>query len=593
MPFPTHARRSLLRYCRLGNGLTALAFLLFAGFVVASNDFDWDHFLSAAEVDLRSWIIDGAPPLWSYQLCGGVTRAGDPQAFGLSPLILIVLLLGSFWGLKLGVVLLALLGFWGMNGLLYLFYAQGRPGRSPGPVVLSSVRALSLAFVLGNYFLWHFHHGHLTFALDFLALGLLRILVESFFRPVPRWWLSLAAVLGWTYFSAGFYHSLIFFLLPLTVGLVLALVAALAVPTIRRTIPPGALRRLAGTVSAALVGLAAGAYKPYLVATFQMAHPRTVESSGGTDGATLLQTALSHLAPTFDYLFLGISKGEGTWGIWERSAFSLNSWICLLAVAWLLARRLKRPSSSTGPIEGAGTPRVLWILIGTVTAVGLAFTAGDAWPVSAHRVLNALLDGSVRVAGRYQIILSVAWAWLAALLIGRSRSLRRGFFRYGVIAVSLLVALNLLTFRATFRPASVAEVLRGDLTPIERMQLVSIVSSRTLNRSFMYGAIMKGQAVLNCYDPIWRVGVMSREFKARPELMSESGKPRVGVHPLIDLHTGRTPESCALESYFTQSEVHLDDSCPPGTCVNLNAINEANGPLQFSSAVGKFCLPSP
>jgi hypothetical protein len=71
-------------------------FTYFAIFITLSNQFDWDYFFTTAEVDLRAWLADHELPLWSYQFCGGVTRIGDPQAFGLSPLFLPVFLFGSY-----------------------------------------------------------------------------------------------------------------------------------------------------------------------------------------------------------------------------------------------------------------------------------------------------------------------------------------------------------------------------------------------------------------------------------------------------------------------------------------------------------------
>ena len=582
------SRRRTLLISRIIDALMVVAALLFAGFVIGSNDFDWDHFLSTAEVDLRSWLVDGTPPLWSYQLCGGVTRAGDPQAFGLSPLFVVVAAFGSFWGLKLGVLLLTLLGFWAANGLLLLFYTGGRTTHNPTPVTKTIIRALSLGFVLGNYFLWHFHHGHLTFGLDFVALGLVRCLLEAYFGPTPKYYPLLAVLSGWAYFSAGFYGSLIFFLFPLTVGLVLALATVLGIPSLRQSAPEGGLRRLSRMVGFGVLGLGLGAYKIYYVAAFQQAHPRTVKASEIPDGATLLQTVQYQLAPTLDYQFLALPKGSEQWGIWEYSAFSLNAWWCLIAVALLLLRRLRefRPAASV-----RRPTATFWVIILGVVAAGFAFSVGDLVPVSAHRLLNYFLSGSIRVTGRYQLVFTVAWACIAALLLGRDRALRRLFFSYGAVAVPLLLSLNLFTFRRTFDSSSVAEILQADVDTVREMQLVSTVPSRTHNRHFMYPALLQGHAVLNCYDPIWRVGVMSREFQARPELM-ENGRIRVGVFPLIDLEAANPPETCVLESYFTQSEIELAASCPPGTCVNLNGMNEySDSGLKFSDTVRKFCLP--
>ena len=73
-----------------------LSFLSLAAIICMSNQLDWDYFYTTAEADLRSLLVYGELPLWSYQFCAGVTRIGDPQALSLSPLFLFVLLAVEF-----------------------------------------------------------------------------------------------------------------------------------------------------------------------------------------------------------------------------------------------------------------------------------------------------------------------------------------------------------------------------------------------------------------------------------------------------------------------------------------------------------------
>ena len=118
-----HVNRLEYSENRLSQILVLLAFVALAVFILFSNRFDWDHFFSAAEVELRSWLLDKKPPLWSYQFCGGTTRAGDPQSFGLSPIFLPILLFGSFFGLKILVFSLFVIGFIFAFRIASLFYS--------------------------------------------------------------------------------------------------------------------------------------------------------------------------------------------------------------------------------------------------------------------------------------------------------------------------------------------------------------------------------------------------------------------------------------------------------------------------------------
>ena len=88
-----------------------LPFLLFTILLIFSNFHDWDYYRAPAEAERRSWLLDGVLPLWSYQICGGLTRIGDPDSFGLSPSFIFVLLFGSLWGPKLIMLLHCLVGF--------------------------------------------------------------------------------------------------------------------------------------------------------------------------------------------------------------------------------------------------------------------------------------------------------------------------------------------------------------------------------------------------------------------------------------------------------------------------------------------------
>ena len=572
-------RRAVRRHLAVADALTAAAFAAFLAFVVVSNDFDWDHFLAAAEVDLRAWLVDHEAPLWSYQLCGGVTRLGDPQASGLSPLFAVVLVFGAFWGLKLTVFGLALAGQVALARMLEVVARPSTPGR-PGPVTRGLLRSLSAAYVLGNFFLWHAHHGHVTFALGHLALVLVALVVTALARPLSWQRAGLAVGASFTFFSAGFYGALVFFLVPVSV----ALAAWLAWLLARGRRPE--VKRVLAMAGLAVAGLLLAAYKPLGVLSYQGTFPRVVTAApaAGVDGTTPWHSLVYQLVPSFDYQFAGVWRGAGPYALWEYSAFGLDAWLCVAGAVALVAAKRRREVRERA-----------WVVLPLLlVAVASLFALGDHAPWSLLSLLNVPLEHSVRVAGRFQGVLPLAWALFGALLLARLPGLRRAYFRRALWVVPVLLVLNLATFRASLRPASVMEVLSQPAEPLSQMRALVTVKPRALTASFMGAAVQSGLGVLNCYDPLARDHRMTSEkIPVQPELRDASGALRTEVLlPLVEPVPGPGAEACVKDSHFTQQAVVLSDTCAPGTCVNLNGLNLYRPQrLVLDPARGKFCLP--
>jgi len=92
--------RLLRVYCGLLFAVITVSFVLYVGIVLFNHRWDWDHFYSMMAVGLGGWLTEWSPPLWSYQLCGGISRIADPQDFALSPIFVFIFLFGPFWGVK-------------------------------------------------------------------------------------------------------------------------------------------------------------------------------------------------------------------------------------------------------------------------------------------------------------------------------------------------------------------------------------------------------------------------------------------------------------------------------------------------------------
>lgn len=210
-----------------------LVLFTFGGVVVFSVDNDWDHFLSFLEAERRAWLLDLRPPVWSYQICAGVTRIGDPQSFGLSPLFLPVLVLGSFWGAKALVVICAVIGYAYLAKLLDLLdpVDEGSASTDERRTVHSS---LSLFYIFGGYFFWHLHVGHLTFALMHLLFMPVYYTARGCMCGLDRMERSALLLSAFTYCTAGVYHSVVFFVVPV--------VALLAISGVVHLVRTGAWR---------------------------------------------------------------------------------------------------------------------------------------------------------------------------------------------------------------------------------------------------------------------------------------------------------------------------------------------------------------
>ena len=173
--------------------------LAFGAYVILCNGFDWDVFLSFSEVDRRSWALDYRAPLWSYQLCAGVNRIGDPQAFGLSPLFLVVILFGSFWGTKLALLVSAAAGMYFTTRLLALF---GEPA-ARGTVPRAPLLTLAALFITSNFFLWHLLVGHFTFVSFFFGLGIIFYTLEGYLHGLGRKDLLIGSLVAWQHYSVA------------------------------------------------------------------------------------------------------------------------------------------------------------------------------------------------------------------------------------------------------------------------------------------------------------------------------------------------------------------------------------------------------
>jgi hypothetical protein len=548
--------------------LHVLAFLAFAVMVVLSNRLDWDAFYAFFEVDRRSWLHDHQPPLWSYQLCAGSTRLGDPQSFGLSPLFLPALVVGAFCGAKVLVVIATLAGWLALRRTLaVLFPTLDRPTAS----------TLALFFVLGDFFLWHAHAGHITFSLIPLSF----IVVERgvrFARGGFTWldalWLTGAAA---GILSAGFYPVMVFFLIP--AGICLALPAL----ALRLGRWPGwaATGRMLLALAAAL-GLSA--HKWLSVGRYQKEFPRTLDAHHVAEGGIgLLQTLAYQLSPTWKYDFWLAPSDWGPWDVWE---YSMCSAISFLAVALLFRGWGLRTAS-----------RKALLFFAIALGLCLSFFLPDDSPLSLHHLLNRILyAGSVRVIGRYGAILQMLLLLFVAFRLSNDEGLRRWARRWLLPLGMFITTLNLgLLIANGDVTAAVAVAGQAKAAP-DLMRTERIVPLRTVEpakskpyrvpSSHMYAAIAAGEIVPNCYQPLRRPRTISTE---RRVLGAEAN---VGQSlDLVDKSFGPVSEACVRSVGVTQNHIQFDRAvCPSNLCLNLNAANSVDADFAVDEQRRRVCL---
>jgi hypothetical protein len=560
-----------------------LTFIAFTAFLFMSNEFDWDHFFATNEADLQSWLLHHELPLWSNQICAGVTRLGDPQAFGLSPLFLPVLLFGSYFGLKVLVLLLMALGFWSLR-TIGRFALRNFDGDKT--VTLELLDLICLGTLFGNYLLWHTHHGHLTFFQIPLVLAMIALMLS-----IPdgrssklKHYFALF-LLSWTYFSGGFYHSIVFFAFPLSLAVIVTL-AVLLFTSHRQAVLLFIDSKKWGVLSL-LFGLIAGGYKIWGVLAYQKLFPRTL--AGPVEPSITWETLIYQFIPTLNYRFVGVNFQPGPWAIWEYSAFSVTAWIGLATLVSVIFRHFRKQTSSNF-IASADSTKSLFIAALIVLLFAIWFSIGPH-PFSIHAWLNIALKGSIRVVGRYQFLFSVGFFLIALIGIQNVDWIRKYLSKFGWIVVGLVI-LNMTTF-STLSLASFFIVRNIPNGVAEKMQQVGVVPFRDNSHSYMLPAISAGFLVPNCYNPINRQILIAGEFKGRPEL-SANGTTQLSPGRVVPLVRNTTSETCLQETYVTSNQIHLSENCGPGTCLNLNAVNVHSAPhprLELDSNLRLLCVP--
>ncbi len=557
----------------------AYSFLLAIGIfsALSQHDWDWHYHRAVFEVDYRSWVLDFTAPLWSYQFCAGISRLGDAEAFGLSPLFIIPILFGSLWGTILLIVACAWSGHIFLSRI-FEHIAQSFTQAVDGELdIYTTARSVSLLIIASNFFLWHFKVGHITFILYYLAFGILYFTLISIKTGLNKSQFIIASLLTWSFYSAGFYHAFIFFLAPIACAAMIWSVPAIYTAQSQKTLGP-LFKQALNPLGFHLLGIVLALYKIIGVINYQQEMPRVVHN---------VSEKLQHfidlftevLMPTINEKYLFNIQTESSWGIWEHSSFSLVVWCLLFAIAFDARTKFKttRELFSTHV-----KPATSFMLCGLLSV--FLFRLGDTFYGPFVFLNENILNHSLRVAGRFNFGFIFFFALLFWLYLLASPGLQKIFTKvhYGLLALTLL---NFATYSLSHENLSQAIAL--DTNPNNKMSLLRIIVAKE-NRT---QAVRDGVALPNCFSPLQRRQNVIPDVRLPPGEPKDSQK---GVEfSFLDLNHPSMNKECFEESHFQQNRIHISPQCPENLCVNFNDISPAEKDVfVFDQNRKLFCLKS-
>ena len=555
----------------------AVLFILGIGAFTAlsQHDWDWHYHRAVMEIDYRSWILDFKPPLWSYQFCAGISRIGDAEAFGLSPLFFIVLVFGSLWG--------SIFMFMGCASIGYVFMARTLEVIAQHTVKEGSFswdlytisRSFSLLMISSNFFLWHFKVGHITFVLYYLVFAIIFYSLDAWTNGLTRARFVGATLITWAFYSAGFYHALMFFLMPLFLALVCLVFFSIFFARARNTIK----EKKQGVLSALAfhcLGILLGSYKISGIFAYQQKLPRVVQHIPERVDQ-IIDLFIEQLVPTYaEQYILGLNV-KAPWGIWEHSTFSFVAWVLVAALIIDAAKRF----ASTKKILSA-PHKTFYFFLFLAASTFLLFRLGDHFAGPYVWFNEHLLDHSLRVAGRYNFGLTCLIAIVAWVYLLQSQTARTFYLRMYPLLL-ILAFLNMMSFDLSLNHFSTALNLSGaHHDEMRHLRIISSKDDRTL-------AVLDGVGLPNCFSPLQRKKGIVPDVLLPRGAVTPSNKPL--EFSFLDLKHPGVNEACYVESYFTQNDLVISSECPEDICVNFNDIAPAQKHrFFFNDERGLFCM---
>lgn len=505
--------------------LSILSFIFFILIILMSNQLDWDYFYTTAETDLRSLLVFGELPFWSYQFCAGATRLGDPQALSLSPLFLFHLIWGPIWGTKLMMITLFAIGAYFLKKLLELFFDLRE----------EHLWTFSLCALTSNFFVWHSIAGHVTFALFNLGTVILYYFFkesrEGNFRFKRAFILFCAIHL---LFSSSFYPVVVYLFFPLSPLLLYWSFKY--------------FKKLKYFFITSFVALLFSSYKWVSVVLYQIQHPRQLEQID-TNKTTLVELIQNLFAPTMTHeMRLWGPERNQQWSVWEYSFFSS---IFVLFLFILYSGLRKKENFRLGRMG-----LYLWLcsVLPILLSLGY-FSTFSPYALSNHYIFS----DSLRVHSRFLIAFFFITVFALAYFWEQIRSLK--FASLGLAFALILNLINLTIFINELSWESLHNVLNSrSETPLSSQQIWI-----TPTPAFVaYPATTHGVAIGYCYNPLNR----------QMALLEKMQKTKEKVPTIKHFLSGKELSTeCKEKSYFTANRIIISEACPQKLCLNFNGIN--------------------
>ena len=513
--------------------------MIFTSIFLFAALYDWDFVIASIEVDLRSLVIDGKIPSWSYQFCSGSSRIADPQSYGASPLIILPVLFGSVIGSKLMLLFASVVGIFYLKKIIDIIDVEK---------IIKAPYLLILSFLCGNYFLFHFSEGHLSFSSTFFAFPLFYLCLKTVFnQKIENKELLLNTIYLFLIFSGGFYQPLIYFLLPLSIIFLIYLLFTFKKLEYKKNI----LKLLASSTIAIIFSL----YRILPVLDYQKEYPRTLKVE---EWNNLFDQFMFFITPIYNKRFF-IPFRVPYYSAGEDSFFG-GITIAFFLLLFFYTKRIKIYFKDLTNLKKFSIISI---------SMGLLLASGNKYPFMPFAILTKQFSGAIRVASRFNF-LTYLGIFLLMIDLLRSQILSPAVKK----GISVIIFLTTLT--CFFQHYTYSQVLASInyfmyISKISgnyenKMQYVFMSKPADNIKSYMFPPVMFGFSVPNCYQPMNRA-----TFLTGP--MFRRDVPEFEWHFMQTENEDQTSE-CLKNSYFTQSTIHIDSSCRPKSRIHLNFIND-------------------
>jgi hypothetical protein len=563
--------------------------------VFLSNNHDWDQHFTMAEVDRRAWLLNHELPKWSYQLCGGATRIGDPISLGVSPLFTWVLAFGSVLGLKLLVLFSAAMGVLYTHKLLTNIRAFLKTPGTPPTGEEQTLWILAFLFVMGNSFLWRFQQGHVTFVAHCFSIGILAYFAQACLGTFRKRDFIAASLTTWCVLENSSYHAGFFVLFPFGLAMIFVCAGLAAASRDSRKLLVDNVFRLWKPAAFLGAGLLLSSYKLYHVIHFQLSHPRAVSESDLNEVGSLWKTLVYQFSPTYKSTYVALGGGanplQDTFGIWEFSSFSVVNWIFFAGLLFVLSGRQPRRSDVL-----SRQALHISLLCGAYALILFLLSLGNGAPWYPHALLNHYVFGdSVRAIGRYQFGLTLSILVMVVVLMRRAPRLSVALNSWMGSTALFLALVNVLTFYPGISRDLFDQFWNAPVSSDGRIRTMAVtrVAQQDDLRTYMYEHAAAGEGILNCYVAFAHEQRLDQKylFFQDPKMFGESATVESDVSLPLFSQPQALPASCVAGSFLTQNEVHLDSSCPIGACLNINSANiYADTGLELDRTKNRYCL---